>query len=305
MYNYNHLYYFYITAKSGGVSKAAKHLRISQPSLSSQLKVLEGQLNVKLFQKVGRANQLTRSGTAVYGFCRQMFEVSEQMSESILQRLPSVKRRIHIGVSDEVERSFVVEVVSHFLKNQKVSERPKISIVAGTQSQLAERLKFRELDIIVTEIAMSDPDLMNLSRIEAPVVLVSPSRWKVRNIRGIATIKEIMRENIFEWIMPSNKFKLRSEIDRFFEENELEGRIVLESDVMASLIRSVSDGIGVGFFPLLYLDKEVRGKSLRLLGPKGGFWKYRLWLVCSHQSQSDVLIQSFAKAFKEVGDNSI
>ncbi len=79
MYNFNHLYYFYIVAKSGGVTNAAKHLRVSQPSLSSQLKVLESSLDLKLFQKVGRSNQLTQAGSAVYGFCRQMFEISEQM----------------------------------------------------------------------------------------------------------------------------------------------------------------------------------------------------------------------------------
>src|SRR5689334_1744709 len=105
MYNYNHLYYFYIAAKSGDVTSAAKHLRISQPSLSSQLKVLEGALDVRLFQKVGRANQLTQAGALVYGFCRQMFEVSEQMSETLTKRMPTATRRIHIGVSDEVERS--------------------------------------------------------------------------------------------------------------------------------------------------------------------------------------------------------
>lgn len=57
MYNYNHLYYFYSTVKFGGVTLAAKHLCISQPSLSSQLKVLEESLQIKLFNKVGRNNK--------------------------------------------------------------------------------------------------------------------------------------------------------------------------------------------------------------------------------------------------------
>src|SRR3954469_24544853 len=98
MYNFNHLYYFYITAKSGGINAGAKHLRISQPSLSSQLKVLERSLLVRLFQKVGRNNQLTQAGSVIYGFCRQMFEISEEMGELISKRVPSASRRIHIGV---------------------------------------------------------------------------------------------------------------------------------------------------------------------------------------------------------------
>ncbi len=308
MYNYNHLYYFYVAAKSGGVSRAAKRLRISQPSLSSQLKVLEETLDVKLFQKVGRSNQLTRAGSVVYGFCRQMFEISEEMSEVILRQVPSVSRRIHIGVSDEVERSFVVEVVSHFLRKQTLESRPKVTIVAGTQSQLAERLKFRELDIIITEQPMTDPDLMNVLRAETPVVLACPAKWKEkskrRNIKATAAIDEIFGGEIAQWVLPSGRFKLRSEIDDFFEGNALKGRIIIESDVMASLVRSVVDGIGIGFFPLLYVARELHEKSIRILGPQTGYWKYRLWLVCNPQSHSDQLMQAFAGSFKEVTRHS-
>jgi LysR family transcriptional activator of nhaA len=66
MYNFNHLYYFYVTAKSGGVTAAAGHLRISQPSLSTQLKVLESELGLKLLQKTGRTVELTREGLVIY-----------------------------------------------------------------------------------------------------------------------------------------------------------------------------------------------------------------------------------------------
>jgi len=309
MYNFNHLYYFYVTAKSGSVMSASKHLRISQPSLSSQLKTLERALDIKLFHKVGRANQLTQAGAVIYGFCRQMFEISEEMSEVILQRLPTVTRRIHIGVSDEVERSFVVEVVSHFLRKHSLALRPRVTIVAGTENQLVERLKFRELDVIITELAMKDPELMNLSRAEAPVVLVCSKTWKFqskgRGKNSSIAIKDIISGNANQWVMPSNKFKLRAEINHFFEANELKGRVVIESDMMASLVRSVIDGIGLAFFPLIYIPKDLRKKFLRILGPKNGYWKYRVWLVCNHQSHGDPFIQSFAQSFKEVSDDSL
>src|SRR5687768_153343 len=98
MYNFNHLYYFYVTAKSSGVKEAAKHLRISQPSLSSQLRVLETAMDVKLFNRVGRNNKLSLAGSIIFGFCRQMFEISEEMSELLTREIPSASRRVHIGV---------------------------------------------------------------------------------------------------------------------------------------------------------------------------------------------------------------
>ena len=150
MFNFNHLYYFYVTAKSGSITAAADHLKISQPSLSSQLKVLEGAIDRKLFQRVGRRNQLTEAGSMVYGFCRRLFDVSEEMSELIVQQATSAARRINIGVSDEVEPSFVVEVVSLFLMKHGLAQRPKVKMISGPHEELVEKLRFRELDAVVT-----------------------------------------------------------------------------------------------------------------------------------------------------------
>lgn len=308
MYNFNHLYYFYVTAKSGGVSDAAKHLRISQPSLSSQLKVLEGTLEIKLFEKVGRRNKLTQAGSIIFGFCRRMFEVSEEMEEVLLERISSAGRRISIGVSDEVERSFVVEMVSLFLQKHGLDQRPKVTMISGPHEYLVERLRFRELDAVVTQMSMTDPDLTNLQRAQVPVSLMCSNTWKgnsrVKKLNSTSEIKEFVGGESAQWVMPSAKFKLRAEIDRFFERNQLKGHIVFESDVMASLVRSVTDGIGMTLLPVLYVAKEIREKSVRTLGPKKGLWKYRVWLSCHNQNREDPLIRSLARSFKQICEQS-
>jgi LysR family transcriptional activator of nhaA len=309
MYNFNHLYYFYVTAKSGGVNSAARHLKISQPSLSSQLKVLEGSLNTKLFQKVGRNNQLTEAGSLVYGFCRQMFEISEEMGELFSKNVPSAARRIHIGVSDEVDRPFVVEVVSFFLKRHGLAQRPKVTVVSGTHEQLAERLRFREIDAVVSQLSMIDPDLENLERAEVPVALTCSTKWKMNsmkpNLNVGDAIQAIKGGDTAQWLMPSSRFKLRAEIDQFFEANQLKGRMVFESDVIASLVRSVVDGVGIAFLPLLYVAREIREKSVRVIGPKEGYWKYRVWLTCHVQNKDDLLIRALAHSFREICKQSI
>lgn len=292
MYNFNHLYYFYITAKCGGVMNAAKYLRISQPALSSQLKTLEDSMDLKLFEKVGRTNKLTRAGLIVFGFCRQMFELSEEMSAAISKKIPTMNRKIYIGVSDEVERSFVVEVVSLFLRKFTMALRPNIIIVQGTQKQLVERLKFRELDVIITELFVNDSDLSQLACAETPVVLVGP-----KNLCN-SKLNSVFKNQSTHWLMPSAKFKLRLEIDQFFEKNKLIGRILIESDVLASIVRSVVDGLGITFSPLLYITKEVNDHSVSILGNKSGYWKYRIWLVSNPRNSKDPLIQSFTDSFK-------
>lgn len=309
MYNFNHLFYFYVTAKTGGVGAAAKNLQISQPSLSSQLKVLERSLDIRLFHKVGRNNELTPAGTVIYGYCRQMFEISEEMGELIARQVPSASRRIHIGVSDEVDRPFVVEVVSLFLKKHGLAQRPKVTVVSGTHEQLSERLRFRELDAVVTQQSMIDPELLNLERAEVPVALTCSNKWKMgthkRNVNVAEVVKSLEGEDGAQWLMPSSRFKLRAEIDHFFELNELKGRIVFESDVIASLVRSVVDGIGFAFLPLLYVAREIREKSVRVIGPREGYWKYRVWLTCHSQNGKDALIQALGQSFKEICNQAL
>ncbi len=305
MFNFNHLYYFYVTAKSGNTVAAADRLRISQPSLSSQLKVLEGALDTKLFRRVGRCNQLTEAGSIIYGYCRRMFDVSEELGELIMERIPSASRRINIGISDEVERSFVVEVVSLFLKKHGESERPKVTMVSGNHEQLVERLRFRELDAVVTQLPMRDPELFSLMRTDSPVGLICPKHWRARTktdrLNTPAALRKVIGGNV-QWVMPTPKFKLRSETDRFFEGHELKGRIVFESDVTSSLVRSVVDGLGFAFLPLLYVAKERREKAIRIIGPEKGYWKHRVWLGCHGQNQDDPLIHSLALSFKDACD---
>ena len=301
MYNFNHLYYFYITAKFGGVGQAAKHLRISQPSLSSQLKVLERALDVRLFTRVGRNNQITLTGSVIFGLCRQMFEISETMGELIAKDVPTVSRRIHIGVSDEIDRPFVVEVISLFLKKHGLAQRPRVSVISGKHEELVEKLRFREIDAVVTASTMIDPELESLRQAEVPVGLVCSSRWKMRSsqrkLKAVDAIRDIVDGENAHWVMPSSRFKLTAEINQFFDVNELKGRIVFESDVIASLVRSVIDEVGLAFLPLLYVAREIREKSVRVIGPKEGYWKYRVFLTCHSQSKNDSLIKALADSF--------
>lgn len=301
MYNYNHLYYFYVTAKAGGVTSASSHLRISQPSLSSQLKVLEQSLDLKLFQKAGRTIELTSSGHEVFGFCRQMFEFSEKMNELISKRVPSSTRKICIGVSEHVDRSFVAEVVSSFLKKYDVDKRPKVTVISATQHQLNEKLKFKEFDAVVTDMGMIDPNFHDLEKAEVPVVLTCSSKFKAPNDSDSSgLLGEIAGSHEAQWIVPSTKIRFRGEIDKFFEANNIKKKIAFESDVIGSLVHAVTDEIGMAFFPILYVNQFLKDKSLQRIGPKEGYWKYEVSLTCHKQNKEDQLIQQFSDSFRDI-----
>ena len=65
--NYHHLLYFYTVAREGSVTKAAKVLRLAQPTLSAQIRRLEDSLGEKLFTRQNRGLVLTELGRVAYG----------------------------------------------------------------------------------------------------------------------------------------------------------------------------------------------------------------------------------------------
>ena len=167
---------------------------------------------------------------------------------------------------------------------------------------------FGESHAVVTQLAMIDPELENLARAEVPVALTCSRNWKLRSntnkLKAAAAVKEIIGGEDAQWLMPSSRFKLRSEINQFFELNALKGRVVFESDVIASLVRSVVDEIGLAFLPLIYVAREIREKTVRVIGPKEGYWKYRVWLGCHGQNKNDDLIKALSASFKEICDQA-
>lgn len=306
--NYNHLFYFYVAAKSGGITAAADHLHISQPSLSSQLKVLEEALDLKLFEKVGRRNRLTPTGEIIYGYCRQMFELAEKMSVVVTKNTPTAKKKIQIGVSPEVEKEFVTEVVTRFLNGFSPEHRPQVNLVTGPINQLMDHIQFKEVDTIITAQPIADSDSISLERINVPVVLCCSSKWKhskyTNTTDNKTAIEELKSCEDVQWVLPSSHFQLRNQIDNFLSENSLEKRVVFESDSFSALVRSVHNELGFSFLPLLHVADEIKGNYLKRIGSADGFWKYQITLASHPQNKNDGIVKEFSKAFKELCDQA-
>ena len=76
--NYKHLYYFWVTAKEGGMSHAAARLGMAVQTVSAQVRALEQSLGHALFKPAGRGLALTDAGQAALPLAEQIFQLGEQ-----------------------------------------------------------------------------------------------------------------------------------------------------------------------------------------------------------------------------------
>ena len=81
--NHQHLYYFWVVAREGSVSKAAEKLFLTQPTVSGQLAQLEKFLGKKLFAREKNRLVLTEEGRFVLDYANHIFNTSEEMLEAL------------------------------------------------------------------------------------------------------------------------------------------------------------------------------------------------------------------------------
>lgn len=244
MINLNHLYYFYQTAKQGGVTKAAKILRISQPSLSAQLKTFEQVLEKKLFRRVGRNLDLTPDGVITLNYAKKIFEIVDDY-ESLWTRKTKKqdKSPFRVGVAREVERSFISSVLTKLVIKKTTNETPVI-LNTGEHPTLMEQLHYDEIDALITSTPVFSERIKTYGSFSIPVVpIISPSLLSTLKYHPKHTFKKFCSINDFFFVLPTKRSKLRLETNIFIEKNVLAQDVILQSDTISAVIRSVLEGV--------------------------------------------------------------
>lgn len=290
MFNYNHLYYFYVTAKLGGVSNGAKTLNISQPSLSAQIKTFEGVLGKKLFEKNGRRMQLTVDGEQVYAYCQQIFEIADQLAEYLKSPEQKEKRRIHIGVSGQIERPFIADTLGSILQQGKRHINCVLNITTGEERELIQKLKTQKIDLLLNVTGNVSDDINEIVSVKMPVSLViSKSLLKKHRFSKNPTLKEVFANEEIGLFLPEESMRLRHETNVFMQQQNLKKPVLLESELVSVITRAVVDGGGCAFLPIPYILNELKLGLLKSIGPKEGYWRHHLSLTSRKQIKYDPL----------------
>ena len=279
MQNFNHLYYFYTVAKLRSVTAAAKHLNTSQPSLSTQIKTLELNLNTTLFIKKGKYLELTNDGINVFEICSRMFEVYEEL-ENYLKKESLNKNQLVVGVSGEISRPFTTKIIAQVLKKFTAKTRPRIKLDTGSHEGLIHKLKIKKLDFILSNMPSADIDLKVLKTFPMPVVLAGKSELiEELKLSQLKRPEAILKKASQHLSLPAEETKLRIETNKFFLKNKISYSPLFESDILASLVQSAIDGIGMCLIPQPYIKRELAMGSIKIPPGASSLWKHNIYII--------------------------
>jgi LysR family transcriptional activator of nhaA len=146
--NYHHLLYFWTVAREGSVSNAATRLRLSQPTVSAQLRMLEDALGERLFQRHGRTLVLTDVGGMVFRYAEEIFGIGRELMETLRGRPAGRAMQLTVGVANAVPKL----IVSRLL--QPAIRRPdpfRLVCREDDAEQLAAQLATHSLDVVIAD----------------------------------------------------------------------------------------------------------------------------------------------------------
>lgn len=160
------LEYFYVIAKYNSLSKASQELFVGISSLSSALKSLENELGYELFTRYGKKLMLSEEGKEILPFVKRIIEEARKIHFPLYQRVerPTFK----VGVSESV---FLFEAGEYPCTNEAYT----ITYTHAAPLALLNQLKQKEVDLVITNSLVDDPQLERTPLIRSKIVLAANS----------------------------------------------------------------------------------------------------------------------------------
>ncbi len=146
--NYHHLLYFWTVVREGGVSKAAEKLRLSQPTISAQVKMLEGALGERLLDRQGRTLALTEVGHVVYRYADEIFTAGRELQETLKGRPSGRALQLTVGVANAVPKLIAYRLLRPALEGH---EAVQITCREDHPDQLVAQLAVHALDVVISD----------------------------------------------------------------------------------------------------------------------------------------------------------
>ena len=254
--NYRHLYYFWMVAKEGHLTRVAEQLHVSQSALSSQIRQLEEQMSHALFLRQGRSLQLTEVGRVVLGYADGIFALGTELVAAVAAGGGQKTQRLKVGGVANVSRNFQ----ENFLRPIMGMDDVQLVLESGSLDELLPRLAVHKLDLVLSNrpVSADAEQAWQCRRVaRQPVCLVGKPRPASHPFRFPEDLPSV------KLLLPGHSSDIRTEFDMLCEHLQVKVNIFAEVDDMAMLRLLARDSGGVALLPAVVVQDELQSGVLQ------------------------------------------
>jgi LysR family hydrogen peroxide-inducible transcriptional activator len=245
--NLRDLKYIIAVAETHHFGKAAERCFVSQPTLSGQIKKLEEELGVAIFERTNRSVEITPVGEVIVEHARQMMEQADAIEQLAQAHQDPLAGPLRIGAIPTLS-PYLMPLILLPLKKQ----HPQMKLVLSEELTdiLIERLRNHEIDAALLATPVEEQDLESLPLFDEPFWVAYPRKHVFYEKEKI-TRRDLDKENLL--LLAEGHCLAKQAMDVcHVKERQSQGEMAdLRAASLETLIQLVSAGFGITLVPAL------------------------------------------------------
>jgi DNA-binding transcriptional LysR family regulator len=264
-----HLRYFTAIVEAGGISRAAAHLRMTQPALGRQVRDLEHELGVRLFDRVGRRVQLTGEGEDLLRRCRVLLADAESLLERGRALASGTTGVLRVGSTPHTLEAVLTPFVARFRRSYPGVD---VHFTEDGGPRLLDRLERGQVHLAIT--AFGDERFASRALFPAVATAVMPATHPLAK-RKTVSVTDLAELPL---LLLHRDFGTRQWFDAACQADRLRPRVLLESAAPQTLVALAGIGYGIAIVPSnMVLRRGVRASPVMHRGVVLGGWLGASW----------------------------
>ena len=291
--NYHHLYYFYVIAKAGTISRACETLLLAQSTLSAQLSQLETSLGRRLFDRKNQRLHLTDDGRMVLDYAESIFRMGQELQDTLRDRPVSGRPGIHLGVLSGTPHAYGHALLEFILKEFPAAH---IDAKEGSMNDLVLELREQRLDAILTDVSIRTPehDVIDNHLVGKIPIVFTASPAVAGRYRRIP--QDLDGAPL---ILPSLPRQAYHQVQDLLTKWKVKAQVVAEVQDVELARRLAASGHGIAPINAYTASAGVREKTLAILGNGKSFGLCEsVFLVTQKRKWPNLILERVLKEFR-------
>lgn len=258
--------YVAAVAETGGFSKAAERLHVSQPALSQSIQRLEERLGVKLLNRALSPVRLTEAGGAFMEHGYEVLLARDMMLKKMSDLRDLKTGTLAVGISQFYGKYYISRLLPEFKRRHPGI---RVNIVEELSSELEDQILKGKIDFGIFSLPIESPKIRHETIFEETLLLAAPPDHPLAAADGSLPKVDLRKFRNDDFVMLKEGQRLRTIVLELCRKAGFTPRIAFETQFLETANAFIAGGMGVGFIPdaiRRYSIPEHRAAYFRLRG---------------------------------------
>ncbi len=241
---------FVAVAEEGSFTRAAEKMGYAQSNMTAQIRLLEEEFHIKLFERLGKKIAMTSEGTKLLDHARRLLRYAAEI-QAEMTAAPEPGGILNIGIAESL---CIFKLPSLLKEYSRYYPQVKLVIRQGTPLDFQRWLRDNTIDVAFSlDVMIKDEDLTTRVLCEEPMIIVGNPEHPLLE-KGFIELKDIAQES---FIFTERDCSYRSILENYLADSKIQLGSSYEFDSVEAIKQFVISGLGISLLPYAAVEKEL------------------------------------------------